>query len=296
MILSLFKTLEKMSQAVLQRIIRDHIIHVFETNPTDAFTVDEVHKQIPDQNQVDNTQILSHLRQIISTGKVRVVYPTKDTDPQRFKYVPPAKQDAFIDLDEDSHKIYDLIDKSGNKGIWRRDLKKAGGSMSEKRINAVLKELESRNLIKSISSIHEKKLKLYLLYDVIPSEEITGGVWYLEGTFNTTFVEQLITQSINIVHNTGGITVKDMIDRIKSNSLVTAHITDKEAEQVINAMVHSKKVTRQGSMLKPGIIDLPICPTSEVPCNGCPVAQSCFPGGPINPRECPYLQKLTELF
>jgi DNA-directed RNA polymerase III subunit RPC6 len=285
-----------MSQAVLQRIIRDHIIHVFENNQNEAFTVDEVHKQIAEHNTVDTSQVLNHLRQIISTGKIRVVYPAKDIEPQRFKYVPPAKQEAFIDLDDDSHRIYDLIDKSGNKGIWRRDLKKAGGSMSEKRINAVLKELETRYLIKSISSIHEKKLKLYLLYDVVPSEEITGGVWYLEGTFNTSFVEQLVAQSINIVHTTGGITLKDMVERIKSNSIVTAHISDKEAEQVINAIVHTKRVTKQGTMLKPGIIDLPICPTSEVPCNGCPVAASCFPGGPINPRECPYLQKLTELF
>ena len=168
--------------------------------------------------------------------------------------------------------------------------------MGEKRINAVLKELEDKRLIKSITTIHEKKFKLYLLYDMVPSEEITGGVWYLEGSFNTQFVEQLISKSIDVVVSTRGITVKDMVERIKQNSLVAAHVSDKEAEQVINAMVHSKRVIRIGNMLRPGIIDVPICPTSEVPCSGCPVAAQCIPGGPINPRDCPYLQKLTELF
>ena len=69
-------TIKFMSQAVLQRIVRDHIVHYFETNPDKAFTLDEIHKQLPEQNSVEKQQILSHLRQNISTGKVRVVYGT----------------------------------------------------------------------------------------------------------------------------------------------------------------------------------------------------------------------------
>ena len=87
-----------------------------------------------------------------------------------------------------------------------------------------------------------------------------------------------------------------MIERIKVNKSIAAHISDENAQQVIDAMVHSKRVIRTGNMLKPGILNVPICPISEVPCAGCPVAAQCIPGGPINPRDCPYLQKLTELF
>ncbi|EAY12663.1 RNA polymerase Rpc34 subunit family protein [Trichomonas vaginalis G3] len=283
------------SQNVIQRILRDKMNTIFEDNPHNAFTVDDLHKKLSEQGSCDSATILALLRQIISNGKVRVVYGN-DKEPQRYKAVPPKLQESFIGLDDDHHRIYDLIDKAGNKGIWRRDIRKAGGC-ADKTLSNVLKELETRCLIKSITSIHEKKLKLYLLYDMPPSEEITGGVWYLDGTFNTTFVEQLIANSVNIVQVSGGITVKDMIEKIKLNTLAAAHITDKEAEQVITAMVHSKRVIKtSGAMLRPGILEVPPCPISEVPCCGCPVFTQCYPGGPINPRSCPYLQKLRELF
>lgn len=283
------------SQAVIQRILRDKMNNIFEENPHTAFTVDELHKELNKQGNIDTSTLFSLLRQIISNGKVRVVYGN-DKEPQRYKAVPPKLQEQFISLDDDYHRIYDLVDKAGNKGIWRRDLKKTGGSMSEKQLSTVLNELESRFLIKSITSIHEKKLKLYLLYDMNPSEEITGGVWYLEGTFNTNFVEQLIKSSTDMVHSRDGISLKDMVEKIKTNSLASAHITDKESEQVITAMVHSKKVLKVGSMLYPGVLEIPTCPIAEVPCCGCPLATRCYPGGPINPRNCSYLQKLRELF
>lgn len=45
-------------------------------------------------------------------------------------------------------------------------------------LKKILKNLESRQLVKSTSSISSKTRKLYLLYDLEPAKEITGGPWY----------------------------------------------------------------------------------------------------------------------
>jgi len=44
-------------------------------------------------------------------------------------------------------------------------------------LKKILKNLEGRQLIKSTSSISSKTRKLYLLFDLEPAKEITGGPW-----------------------------------------------------------------------------------------------------------------------
>lgn len=42
----------------------------------------------------------------------------------------------------------------------------------------LLQQLETRRLIKPIKAVTAKTKKLYMLYDLTPAKEITGGPWY----------------------------------------------------------------------------------------------------------------------
>lgn len=46
-------------------------------------------------------------------------------------------------------------------------------------VTKILKTLEHRNLIKSVKSVQNPTRKVYLLYDLEPARELTGGAWWV---------------------------------------------------------------------------------------------------------------------
>jgi DNA-directed RNA polymerase III subunit RPC6 len=78
----------------------------------------------------------------------------------------------------------------GQKGTWIREIK-AKTSVHKTSLDKILKTLESRKLIKAVKTIANKNRKVYMLYDMMPSAEITGGPWYSEQEFDHAFVESL---------------------------------------------------------------------------------------------------------
>jgi predicted transcriptional regulator len=86
--------------------------------------------------------------------------------------------------------VYQLIESSGNKGIWIRDIRRQA-NMTESVVSKTIKKLESKMLIKSVKSVPASKKRMYILYDVSPDEAVTGGAWYSDQEFESEFVEVL---------------------------------------------------------------------------------------------------------
>ncbi|RHY31288.1 hypothetical protein DYB32_003623 [Aphanomyces invadans] len=82
------------------------------------------------------------------------------------------------------------IEKAGNKGIWTRDIK-AKTNIPEVIIRKTIRLLETRHLVKAVKSISQKNKKLYMLFDLVPSRDITGGPWYNEQEFDHDFIDTL---------------------------------------------------------------------------------------------------------
>lgn len=61
-------------------------------------------------------------------------------------------------------------------GIWTKDLRRRTG-LATNVITKALKVLEQRELVKSVKSVQHGNRKQYMLFDVEPSEHVTGGVW-----------------------------------------------------------------------------------------------------------------------
>ena len=47
-------------------------------------------------------------------------------------------------------------------------------------IQKILKTLESRRLVKSVKNINNPSRKVFMLFELEPSREVTGGAWYTE--------------------------------------------------------------------------------------------------------------------
>ena len=79
-------------------------------------------------------------------------------------------------LDETSKMVYQFIERAGNLGIWTKDIKMRT-NVHQQTLNKIIKALESRKLVKPVKSVNSKTKNLYMLYNLIPAEEITGGAY-----------------------------------------------------------------------------------------------------------------------
>ncbi|XP_053526910.1 DNA-directed RNA polymerase III subunit RPC6 isoform X1 [Artibeus jamaicensis] len=95
--------------------------------------------------------------------------------------------------DNQEKLVYQIIEDAGNKGIWSRDIRyKSNLPLTE--INKILKNLESKKLIKAVKSVAASKKKVYMLYNLQPDRSVTGGAWYSDQDFESEFVEVLNQQ------------------------------------------------------------------------------------------------------
>jgi DNA-directed RNA polymerase III subunit RPC6 len=86
--------------------------------------------------------------------------------------------------------VYNTIRASGNEGIWTKHLK-SKTNLHETVIKRCLKVLEQKALVKGVKSVKFPTRKLYMLMELTPSEEVTGGPWFTDQELDVDFVEQL---------------------------------------------------------------------------------------------------------
>ncbi|CAJ1053352.1 DNA-directed RNA polymerase III subunit RPC6 [Xyrichtys novacula] len=102
--------------------------------------------------------------------------------------------------DNQEKLVYQIIEDAGNKGIWSRDIRfKSNLPLTE--INKILKNLESKKLIKAVKSVAASKKKVYMLYNLQPDRSVTGGAWYSDQDFESEFVEVLNQQCFKFLQS-----------------------------------------------------------------------------------------------
>ena len=61
-------------------------------------------------------------------------------------------------------------------GMWTKTLRR-NTNLSPQLVARALKNLEQRLLVKSIKGVQNATKKLYMLHDLEPAKELTGGAW-----------------------------------------------------------------------------------------------------------------------
>lgn len=83
-------------------------------------------------------------------------------------------------------------------GIWIKDIK-FKSNMHIQLVNSSIKNLEKKNLIKAIKSVRNPTKKLYMLFDLEPSADLTGGAWYTDQELDLEFIEELSRQCFKYI-------------------------------------------------------------------------------------------------
>lgn len=100
---------------------------------------------------------------------------------------------------DEANLLLNLIEQSGNLGIWSRTLKAKSG-LHQTVIDKCLKNLETTRAIKSVKSIKHPTRKIYLLQHIQPSTELTGGPWYNGADLDVEFISNILKLCKRLVH------------------------------------------------------------------------------------------------
>ncbi|KAG9082255.1 34-kDa subunit of RNA polymerase III (C) [Ceratobasidium sp. UAMH 11750] len=100
-------------------------------------------------------------------------------------------------MDAEESIVYKKIQEAKNEGIWTKHLKST--ELHQSIITRVLKSLEKKGLIKSIKSVKHPTRKIYILANLEPSAEVSGGPWYNNSEFETEFVQTLCNVCLNYI-------------------------------------------------------------------------------------------------
>eukprot|EP00924_Labyrinthula_sp_SR-Ha-C_P016773 snap_masked-scaffold_6-processed-gene-14.11-mRNA-1 protein AED:1.00 eAED:1.00 QI:0/-1/0/0/-1/1/1/0/313 len=264
-------------------------------------------------NAQEYRSLMFLIQELINTHRIKLL---KKGGKLCYKLLPKTASKKLTGLSSAHQLVLQHITQTQGKGIWVRNLKKSTG-INGTAINTILNELERRELIKSVTSIKNKKQRLYIGFNVVPDKEHTGGVWFgADGTFDSRFVEELSFWVLRIIRQNESLSVKELVSLIKKSKISRVSLTEEDMLLVINRLKYdgeieefidpfsseilptrSKKVQEE---IKKGYYKkwTPVNKLGEITnklkdcvCLVCPVKRECVPGGKISPETCEYFDK-----
>lgn len=78
---------------------------------------------------------------------------------------------------------------------------KARTNLHQTIMNRCLKLLEQKQLVKAVKSVKFPTRKIYMLYDLTPSIELSGGPWYTDNELDTGFIHELSMACLRFIQS-----------------------------------------------------------------------------------------------
>lgn len=206
--------------------------------------------------------------------------------------------------------MYRIIEEAGNKGIWIRDIRHKSNLMMTK-LNKVLKNLETKKLIKLVKSVSAIKKKVYMLYNLEPDNSVTGGAWYQDQDFEAEFVDVLNQQCYRyleqrrdeakaisggplLCRNKSYVTAKEVHKFISELGISKVQLSISDLETILYTLVLDGKAERtitSDSFYLYRAVECLLAPPGlvKITCGVCPMVNRCAEIGAYNPKDCNYL-------
>lgn len=134
-------------------------------------------------------ELLNLAQELINKKLVKLI---KQGDLLKFQAVSLLEANKITQMNDDEAMIYSYIEASSREGIWTKTLK-AKTNLHQHVVVRCLKSLENQRYIKSIKSVKHPTRKIYMLYNLQPSIEVTGGPWFTDSELDTEFIDSLLT-------------------------------------------------------------------------------------------------------
>ncbi|KAG7382041.1 DNA-directed RNA polymerase III subunit RPC6 [Phytophthora pseudosyringae] len=267
-------------------------------NYREPVTDAEVRDYFQSQGGGGYEQLPDVINALLSEGKIKIF---KKGSVLSYGIVDAEEAERIRGLTLEQRLVLQEIERAGNKGIWTRDIK-SHTNIPQQIVTKTLRLLETRRLVKSVKSISSKNKKLYMLFDLVPSTEITGGPWYNEQEFDHVFIDTLSTFVYEVIKASGMSTLNAITDKVHASGISKVALGPEEIRSIIQTLMYDGRVEEVRSVrLTPGAsheIKYKVSQQittfnylSETPCGVCPVFDQCQEGNVISPRSCLYMTK-----
>jgi DNA-directed RNA polymerase III subunit RPC6 len=165
-----------------------------------------------------------------------------------YTLISPEEASKFSGLDPNTKMVYSVIERAGNMGIWTKDVR-IQTNIQQQALNKIFKSLEARRLIKPVKSVTAKAKKLYMLYNLTPSKELTGGVWYSDLEFDHEFINELRTFILHCVRRLNGgkgVSVGEIQRTLVEKNVSKINLSVEEVEQLVVTLTYDYMIEECG--------------------------------------------------
>ncbi|KAF8323811.1 hypothetical protein DL93DRAFT_2069843 [Clavulina sp. PMI_390] len=190
-------------------------------------------------------------------------------DKNNMSYRAVSKEEAKIksELSGDEQILYTAISAGGTKGVWKRTLV-THTKLVPTIFDRTVKKLESKNLIKLVKNVEHPTRRMYMLYHLEPSVELTGGPWYTENELDTAFIDAYAQATIkyireqswpksskhgiNAVYSTTNNqrypSARQITDWLKKSNLSATILAEEHVRVLLDMLVYSGEIEALPSM------------------------------------------------
>lgn len=130
-------------------------------------------------------ELMSLLQELVQAKYLKLI---QKGDELLFQAVSADDARKVANMTTDEAMIYAHIEALGREGIWTKTLK-SKTNLHQHIVAKCLKNLENQRYIKSIKSVKYPTRKIYMLYNLQPSLEVTGGPWFTDSELDTEFID-----------------------------------------------------------------------------------------------------------
>ncbi|KAG5419855.1 RPC34 [Candida metapsilosis] len=139
-------------------------------------------------NVTKESELMLLLQELLNANMIKL---SKTGDEIRFQAVSVDDAKKLGSMSDDERMIYSYIEASQREGIWTKTLK-AKTNLHQHIVSKCLKNLEHQRYIKSIKSVKHPTRKIYMLYHLQPSIDVTGGPWFTDSELDTEFIDTIL--------------------------------------------------------------------------------------------------------
>lgn len=146
-------------------------------------------------------------------------------------------------LTAEERLVYQEIGNAKEAGASTKDLR-SKTSLPAPALTKALKQLETRKLVKQVKSVSAKNKKIYLLYELEPGKEITGGTWYSDQQeFDHELIHQLREMAMKYIGQNQQVSLSQVHDFINNSGLLNGKpLEQSDIESVLDMLVSDAKI------------------------------------------------------